>query len=1262
MAMSIPRLGIAALAVSTLTFAGGCAAASAPAPMTVADQPPTGLATGNDAACNVGFPEYPSLSPDGSTVVFAWAGDLWATALEGGSCSRLTVHPADERKSAFSPDGTQLAFESTRDGARNLYVMPVTKSPAGLVGGAARRITASDKPQVLGGFSSDGKSLLFSSTIEPMIYRSPRLYRVGLDGPSDPTAVGGVAGGNVQLVSPAFGTGVRAIRDGSGFVFYRGYAPAERPKYRGSGTCDIWRMNAADGAFTKLTSDLANDFDPVPLPDGSTLFISSRDGQNNIWRVGPGGEANGAAIQLTSFKPTAEQLSIGSGVRDLAVSANGKVAVFCVWDRLYRLDLADPKATPQAVNLIAQGDDVTLEIQRTALDKEISEAALSPDGKTLAVVARGEVFVRNTGENYPTRRVTNTPGRERDLAWSPDGRVLYFASDDPGLAASTGVDGAGEKNLGKYSIYAASVSLAREDINPEKKDDAADKKKDDADKSPEKPEKKEDEPKKNDAKPAAPDDAKKDDAKADKAKPKKPDFGKRWAEALQFKIESVVTDAKDMRHPEPSPDAKCLLVERGLGDLVLVELQGMKQRVLFTGWNDPDVQWAGDSRHIVYTVEDLDFNSDIWLMDTGGFESFESASTFKLVPPINITRHPDNDVRPRLSADGKVLTFLSERGDQNDQLDIYQVFLDKDLEGMTAYDREDYFKKAAEAAAKRKPAETPAFVLKAIAAQNPGGNAGAAADDPKKPDAASKPDDAKPKPVAKKPEPWKFDADDAYLRIRRITALPGGKGALQITPGADRIIYSGTFDSEQSLVSIDYKGTDRKVIQAGAVGDTSVSLTGDKVVFVRAGTVSAAPPKGGKVDAYPIDAPVAINIAAQQKQKFLEAARTFGDRFYHPTMKGLDWEGLTKRFATLAVKTRTSESFNRVTQLLFGETEGSHTGITGGPAFAGGAPGTGYLGIRTKPVAGGYEVLHVAADSPASLKQSRINVGDVIVAVDGKKLAADANTLPSLDLDASLLGRAGRETLVELRRVAPPAPKPEEPKPASPPGPFVVIVPISGAAWTNLRYTEEVLERRAAVEKLSNGKLGYLHIKAMGDAEVRDFERDLYAAGYGKEGLIIDVRDNGGGSTADILLSSLTAPQHAYTIPRGADPAKVPHDAYPRDRRLIYGWTRPLNVLINEHSFSNAEIFAHAIHTMKRGRLIGTATFGGVISTGAFSLIDGTNVRMPFRGWYLPDGTDMESHGAQPDVDVPQTPADEAAGKDPQLEAAVKDLLKQTSK
>ena len=211
-----------------------------------------------------------------------------------------------------------------------------------------------------------------------------------------------------------------------------------------------------------------------------------------------------------------------------------------------------------------------------------------------------------------------------------------------------------------------------------------------------------------------------------------------------------------------------------------------------------------------------------------------------------------------------------------------------------------------------------------------------------------------------------------------------------------------------------------------------------------------------------------------------------------------------------------------------------------------------------------------------------------------------------------------------------------------------------------IRYKDEVAQRRAQVDEMSGGKLGYLHIRSMGEASVRDYERDLFAAADGKDGLIIDVRDNGGGWTTDILLASLTAPNHAYTIPRGANPTDVRMDNYPRDRRLIYAYSRPINVLINQHSFSNAEIFAHSIRNTKRGTLIGIQTFGGVISTGSFSLIDGTTVRKPFRGWYLPDGTDMESNGALPDIRVDQTPADEAAGNDPQLEAAINELLGRT--
>jgi tricorn protease len=178
----------------------------------------------------------------------------------------------------------------------------------------------------------------------------------------------------------------------------------------------------------------------------------------------------------------------------------------------------------------------------------------------------------------------------------------------------------------------------------------------------------------------------------------------------------------------------------------------------------------------------------------------------------------------------------------------------------------------------------------------------------------------------------------------------------------------------------------------------------------------------------------------------------------------------------------------------------------------------------------------------------------------------------------------------------------------------------------------------------------------MGQDSLDIFERDLYAAAGDKDGLIIDVRNNGGGWTADRLLASIMVQPHAYTLPRGADREATGH--YPQGRLFIQRYTLPINMLCNEKSFSNAEIIAHAFKTLGRGTLVGQQTYGGVISTGGTRLIDGTWVRLPSRGWFLPDGSDMENNGAMPDIVVVQMPEAESRDDDEQLRAAVDDLMK----
>lgn len=216
-----------------------------------------------------------------------------------------------------------------------------------------------------------------------------------------------------------------------------------------------------------------------------------------------------------------------------------------------------------------------------------------------------------------------------------------------------------------------------------------------------------------------------------------------------------------------------------------------------------------------------------------------------------------------------------------------------------------------------------------------------------------------------------------------------------------------------------------------------------------------------------------------------------------------------------------------------------------------------------------------------------------------------------------------------------------------------------------LLYKEWVDERAKLVEKYSGGKLGYIHIQGMSIPSFEQFERELTAAGDGKDGLVIDVRHNGGGSTTDFLMAILNYKQHAYTIPRGASDnlerdKKKFRDYYPTGERLVYAaWLKPSIVLCNEDSYSNAEIFSHAYKTLGIGKLVGKPTNGYVISTGGKGLLDGSFVRLPFRGWFT-KATDLnqEMHVPIPDIIVELSIDYKSKGIDEQLKAAVDELLK----
>ncbi|MFI4881275.1 MAG: hypothetical protein ACIAQU_01685, partial [Phycisphaerales bacterium JB064] len=856
--------GTASLSMACASDASGAAATSPASTYTTtragSDEGAAASATWMARQARVGYPRMPSLSPDGSIIAFTWAGDLWAVSSDGGIASRLTTHPADDLRSAFSPDGSTLVFESERDGSRNLYAMPVSVENGRVVGGAVRRLTLSDRSLTLSGFGSDGDSVLVHANLHPRMYRGVNMYSVPLDG------------GPITKLTEAFGLMPRMTADGKRVLFTRQRDVSERPAYQGAAAGDVWAMDTGTGRFTQLTTFEGNDANGFGLPDGSTIYVSSRHGQNNVWRIPAGRTDADGPRKLTNFAPAEGQHTIAHGVLDLNVSQDGSTAVFMVWDTLYTLDLSQAGAQPQAVEIYASGDTQTLDTRLENLDRQVDEAALSPDGKTLAVIARGEVFIRSTEDDRPTRRVTFTSGREQDLAWSPDNQYLYFSSDE----------------TGEFAIYRATVALSRDDLKPKEEEKAEEPKAEEPAEEPtdeaaeEGAEEGEEQAAEDDE--AQPEEEKQDDDKKDEKKADKVDHGKRWADALRFEVEPFIeTEAREVR-PMPSPDGRSLLFIRVRGDLWQYDLATGDEKLVFESWNAPEVQWASDSRHIVYEVSDLDFNSDVWLLDLQGDPA----------KPVNITRHPDIDTSPRLSADGKMLAFLSDRAGENWSFDAYAVLLDRSLEGLTDYELAKHFEDAAKAVSKKGAIDTP---------------------DLSKPD-----EDAKV---------LEFDAEDAWQRVRRLTSF-NGVGDLALTPGGDRVLFTTNIDGSTSLFSVNYRGQDRKTVQSGGVSQVQVTPDGSKVLFIRSGQATTAKPAGGGSNTLGISATVRIDVAAEQAQKFRDAANMLGREFYHPTLKGLNWEGLTERYLELARVTRTPDEFYQVANLLMGELNGSHLGIWGG--------------------------------------------------------------------------------------------------------------------------------------------------------------------------------------------------------------------------------------------------------------------------------------------------------------------------------------------
>lgn len=363
---------------------------------------------------------YPALSPDGKTIAFSYQGDIWSVPADGGRATRLTTHPARDLQPLFTPDGKSIVFSSNRYGNYDLFVMAAD-------GGPARRLTFNSGNEFASSVTPDGKWVLFYGTA----YGASDIYKVPLAG-----------GEPVRLTwdrheRKYFGS---VSPDGQWIAYNHNGSPGSwrRRGYEGSFNADVWlaRFTTPISEPRRLTTNPGQDFTPMFSRDGKRLYyVSDRKGDVNLWSMDLQG---GSQKQLTFHKT--------DGVRVPSYAPRGEKIAYEWNSEIWLLDVRSGK-TGQVKIDVTTDERRNPVIQRT-LNKDPSEYEVSPDGKKVALVVHGELFVVPAAGG-PARRLVGRPGRQSRIAWMPDSRTILFDTDEKGQQDlhSVEISGQNEKTL-----------------------------------------------------------------------------------------------------------------------------------------------------------------------------------------------------------------------------------------------------------------------------------------------------------------------------------------------------------------------------------------------------------------------------------------------------------------------------------------------------------------------------------------------------------------------------------------------------------------------------------------------------------------------------------------------------------------------------------------------------------------------------------------------------------------------------------------------
>ena len=479
----------------------------------------------------------------------------------------------------------------------------------------------------------------------------------------------------------------------------------------------------------------------------------------------------------------------------------------------------------------------------------------------------------------------------------------------------------------------------------------------------------------------------------------------------------------------------------------------------------------------------------------------------------------------------------------------------------------------------------------------------------------------------------RIDTSDIFDRMTPVENSGRQMGLyLYPTKGKTLLLYTTFSEGVREVRALDIDDPEAKPKPVKGLMPGQFFSSKEGLYHITRGKVSKIDPMSLNVTEVPVSVSVDKTLSDEFSQMFYETWATLAQNFYDVNYHSADWKAVRDRYAAFLPYVKSRDQLRTMMADMLGELNSSHLGFNSSGAEEKTETKmhtlvTGILFDNQDP----YAVASILPETAADKVEIDVRKGDRLVAVDGVRIVPSVNrekylSTPLQKDEVKLtFNRAGKEFDVKVHTMSPMAYRDREYK-----------------QWEDIC--------KAKVEKDGAGKIAYIHMRAMGGGDLDNFLTKMHTYAVNRDALILDLRYNNGGNVHQEVIDFLRQKQHFQWSHR--DFPKVSHpNVTPADK--------PIVVLVNEHSLSDAEVTSNGIQTLGIAKLIGTETYRWIIFTSSVGLIDGSSSRMPAWGCYNNAGEDLEFLGVKPDIYVKNTFKDRITGADPQLDAAIKEVLRQ---